>query len=121
MSIFLLLGLNLLNVHSANLCEKGEEVAFACDVVNHKSVAVCKGKQDDIEHLEYRYGRRLNIEMKFKALESDQKKKFHRAEVVYANNASKRCLVPKGRFFLPDSSSRAGWSTAGRCAWRQDS
>jgi hypothetical protein len=55
-AFLLMLWLNSISAHAESLCEKREEVAFACDFPNHKSVAICRGKQNDIEYLEYRYG-----------------------------------------------------------------
>jgi hypothetical protein len=98
-SLFLIFGLASINAGASNLCGSTEEVVFACDFSNKKSVAVCSGKEGGKGYMEYRYGQPSRMEMHYKAFDNDEKKKYHRAEVVYASNASEVLWFQKGDFF----------------------
>lgn len=77
-------------VHGAELglCKKTETTIFSCPFPNQKAAAICAGIEDNQDFLEYRYGQLHNVEMRFRADTGNNAKKFHRAEVLYASNAS---------------------------------
>lgn len=83
----LLLTAGVAQAEGPSLCDQNEAIVFACSFSNKKSVSLCKGKMGKTDFLEYRYGRRSEVEMRFRAYDNETKK-FHRAEVIYASNAS---------------------------------
>lgn len=86
--LFSILILCCAHVWAADLCEKNESTVFACDLAAKDKIAVCSGEKKGQRYLEYRYGIRSSVEMRFRADDSDPQKKFHLAEVLYASNAS---------------------------------
>ena len=98
-ALLLIVGLASISAGASSLCGITEEVVFACDFSNKKSVAVCLGKEGRKGYMEYRYGQLSRIELRHKAFDNDEEKKYHRAEVVYASNASEVLWFQKGDFF----------------------
>jgi hypothetical protein len=91
MKLHLLLLLSFFGIahaHASSLCSKNEKIVFECELASKKSVALCLSNDTAPSFVEYRYGRLSKVEMRFRADENEKEKKFHRAEVVYASNAS---------------------------------
>ncbi|WP_211460488.1 hypothetical protein [Collimonas silvisoli] len=69
-------------------CERGEEVFYSCGT-GKKIISFCASpKESSSAYLEYRFGVPKKIELSYKATEKDLSKKFNRAEMWGASNAS---------------------------------
>lgn len=70
-----------------NLCVSGESTFFSCGV-EKRTVSLCLGNaaQSD-EYLEYRFGTKDKIELRYRGAASDTPLRFSRSEVIYASNS----------------------------------
>lgn len=76
------------NKKMQGLCKAEETAIFSCTLENEKAVGICSASEDGLHFIEYRYGTGLKSELRFRANPHDERKKFHRAEVLYASNAA---------------------------------
>lgn len=74
---------------TTTLCEPGESTLFSCEFQNKRSASICASSVPGPDYVEYRFGRRPNVEMRYRADENHANKRFHRAEVVYASNSER--------------------------------
>jgi hypothetical protein len=61
---------------------------FSC-YIGKRILSICASEKANADqYMEYRFGTSQKIEMRFKGKETDWPKRFNRAEVLYASNAS---------------------------------
>lgn len=87
------------------LCEARETVIFFCRVNDSKVVSLCSSPDSVQKYVDYRFGKKPKIELRFRASIANPEKKFHRGEVIYASNSADMIWFKNGQFlyslFMP--------------------
>jgi hypothetical protein len=90
---------------SPGLCAANEKIVFSCELKNSKTVSICSSQDISGGYVEYRFGTKSNVELKY--LADGKQRKLHRAEVVYANNSEDTIWFRISQFlysiFIPTS------------------
>lgn len=93
------------SARNASLCNSQEKVIFACGFKNNKVASICGSPDAAQSYVEYRFGSKSAMELTYKSSQVTPARLFHRAEVVYANNAEDTIWFKNGRYtysiFLP--------------------
>jgi hypothetical protein len=72
---------------AASLCEAREKVIFSCELKNAKTVSICAFDDENRRYVEYKFGRQSKIELAHRASNENENQFFHRADIIYGNNA----------------------------------
>lgn len=79
-------GMYLSSANALTLCEPQESVLFSCVLKNAKTVSICVELDEKKSHVEYRFGKPAEIELKYRADDQNKGHAFHRASILYGNN-----------------------------------
>ena len=94
-------------LHAAEigLCTARESVIFSCTLKNSKIVSICGSPDNAQSYVEYRFGNKSRLELKYSASPQTAQLMFHRGEVLYANNSEDTIWFKNGEFlysiFMP--------------------
>jgi hypothetical protein len=80
------------------LCEDSEIAVFSCMLKNTKTVSICASASPARGYVDYRFGTRSNVELRYSANVDHPDNKFHRGEVVYANNSDEMIWFTNGKY-----------------------
>lgn len=80
------------------LCEDSEIPVFSCMLKNSKTVSICASASPARGHVDYRFGTKSNVELHYSANVDSPGNKFHRGEVVYANNSDEMIWFTNGKY-----------------------
>lgn len=81
-----LVAVTLPNAAELTLCKDKETPIFSCKLKNAKTVSICASSGSN-GSVDYRYGTSSKVELTYSANSRLPEQKFHRGEVVYANNS----------------------------------
>jgi hypothetical protein len=80
------------------LCKSNETPIFSCGFKNKKIVSICYPKNSQQGYVDYRFGNKSKVELTYSANPHLPEQKFHRGEVVYANNSDDMIWFKKGNY-----------------------
>lgn len=88
------------NAHAkdATLCTVGEIRVFSCTLKNAKIVSVCASPDAAPRYVDYQFGSPSKIELAYSASATLPVHRFHRGEVVYANNEEDTLWFTNGAY-----------------------
>jgi len=82
----------------STLCASDENIIFSCELKNKKIVSVCSSNSHKQGHMDYRFGKKSKVELSYSANTQLPTQKFHRGEIVYANNSEDVLWFKKGHY-----------------------
>jgi hypothetical protein len=82
----------------STLCASDENIIFSCELKNKKIVSVCSSSSPKQDHIDYRFGKKSKVELSYSANTQLPTQKFHRGEIVYANNSEDVLWFKKGNY-----------------------
>ena len=80
------------------LCKASETPIFSCKLKNTKTVSVCASSHSTRSYVDYRFGKISKVELTYSANDQIPDHKFHRGEVVYANNSDDILWFTSGKY-----------------------
>ena len=80
------------------LCKATETPIFSCKLKNTKTVSICASPESAGGNVEYRFGTKSKVELAYSANAQLPDHRFHRGEVVYANNSDAIIWFTNGNY-----------------------
>ena len=80
------------------LCKTSETPIFSCKLKNTKTVSICVSSDSTHGYVDYRFGKKSDVELSYSANNQFPNRKFHRGEVVYANNSDYLIWFTNGKY-----------------------